>query len=100
MAMLTISANRQSHVDGDRSNQKRQHPSRLKRFISKVRQRIEGVFHEIQNTGRNPERLLCKTVAGLVVHLTTKLASHTLRLLLKQQYGIDMLTFRQHRIAD
>lgn len=79
-----------------RSNQNQQHPPNLKRFISKVRQRIEGVFHEIQNTGRNPERLLSKTVAGLVVHLSAKMASHTLRLLLKQRYGIDVLIFQQH----
>ena len=34
-----------------RDNQKHQHSSSLKRLIAKVRQRIEGVFHEIQNTG-------------------------------------------------
>jgi hypothetical protein len=82
-----------------RENQKQQHPKALKRFISRVRQRIEGVFHEIQNTGRNPERLLRKTVAGLVTHMTAKIASHTLRILLKQQYGIDVLTFCQTQIS-
>ncbi|EKF03175.1 MULTISPECIES: hypothetical protein [unclassified Tolypothrix] len=41
----------------------------MKRFISRVRQRVEGVFHEIQNTGRNPERLLNKTVDGFCVHI-------------------------------
>lgn len=82
-----------------RTNQKQQHPPSLKRFISKVRQRIEGVFHEIQNTGRNPERLLNKTVEGFCVHIAAKLASHTLRLLLKRQFGIDVLTFRQTKSA-
>ncbi|HEY9768647.1 MAG TPA: IS982 family transposase [Coleofasciculaceae cyanobacterium] len=37
-----------------RENQHHQHSSDLKRLISRVRQRIEGVFHEIQNIGRNP----------------------------------------------
>lgn len=66
----------------------------LNRFISRVRQRIEGVFHVIQNTGRNLERLLNKTVEGLCVHIAAKLASHTLRLL-RRRFGIDVLTFRQ-----
>ena len=47
-----------------RCNQHQHNSSVLKRLISRVRQRIEGVFHEIQNTGRNPERLLNKTVEG------------------------------------
>lgn len=78
-----------------RKNQTQQHPTALKRLIRKVRQRIEGVFHEIQNTGRNPERLLNKTIEGFCVHIAAKIASHTLRLLLKQRFGIDVLTFRQ-----
>ncbi|MEP0795767.1 IS982 family transposase [Trichocoleus sp. DQ-A3] len=78
-----------------RQNQKQQHPTCLNRFICRVRQRIEGVFHEIQNTGRNPERLLNKTIAGFCVHIAAKLASHTLRLLLKRRFAIDVLTFRQ-----
>lgn len=78
-----------------RKNQKQQHPAGLNRFISRVRQRIEGVFHEIQNTGRNPERLVNKTVEGFCVHIAAKLASHTLRLLLKRRFAIDVLTFRQ-----
>ena len=78
-----------------RRNQKQQHSASLNRFISRVRQRIEGVFHEIQNTGRNPERLLNKTVEGFCVHIAAKMASHTLRLLLKRQFGINVLTFQQ-----
>jgi hypothetical protein len=78
-----------------RKNQKQQHSPALNRFISRVRQRIEGVFHALQNTGRNPERLLNKTVEGLCVHIAAKLASHTLRLLLRKQFGIDVLTFQQ-----
>lgn len=77
-----------------RCNQDQQASSTLKRLISRVRQRIEGVFHEIQNTGRNPERLLNKTVQGFATHIAAKITSHTLRLLLRSQFGIDVLTFR------
>lgn len=78
----------------ERCNQHQQASSTLKRLISQVRQRIEGVFHEIQNTGRNPERLLNKTVNGFATHMTAKITSHTLRLLLRRQFGIDVLTFQ------
>jgi len=81
-----------------RDNQHLQHSPTLKRFISRVRQRVEGVFHEIQNTGRNPERLLNKTVDGFCVHIAAKIASHTLRLLLRRHFGIDVLTFQSQPI--
>lgn len=84
-----------------RDNQHHQPSASLKHLIAKVRQRIErgsprrrraqgqvsleGVFHEIQNTGRNPERLLNKTVRGLATHMAAKIASHTLRLLLRDR---------------
>ena len=77
-----------------RENQKHQHSSSLKRLIGRIRQRIEGVFHEIQNTGRNPERLLNKTVIGFLTHIAAKIASHTLRLLLRRHFSIDVLTFQ------
>ena len=74
-------------------NQHHQNSSNLRRLISRVRQRIEGVFPEIQNTGRNPERLLNKTVQGLVSHMAAKIASHTLRLLLRDRFSMNVLTF-------
>ncbi|MEY2832413.1 MAG: hypothetical protein RLZZ574_1671, partial [Cyanobacteriota bacterium] len=77
-----------------RENQHHQHSSDLKRLISRVRQRVEGVFHEIQNTGRNPERLLNKTIGGLATHMALKITSHTLRLFLRDRFGIDILTFQ------
>ena len=77
-----------------RENQHKQASSDLKRLISRVRQRIEGVFNEIQNTGRNPERLLNKTVNGLATHMALKMTSHTLRLFLRDRFGIDILTFQ------
>jgi hypothetical protein len=52
------------------------------------------VFHEVQNTGRNLERLLAKTVVGLCTRVAAKMASHALRRLLRQAYGIDVQTFR------
>ena len=77
-----------------RENQHHQNCSQFKRLISRIRQRIEGVFHEIQNTGRNPEKFLNKTVKGLTVHMAAKIASHTLRLFLRRQLQIDVLTFQ------
>ena len=77
-----------------RCNQHFSASSVLKRLISRIRQRIEGVFHEIQNTGRNPERLLNKTVTGFATHMASKITSHTLRLLLRLQFGIDIQTFQ------
>jgi hypothetical protein len=53
---------------------------------------VEGVFHEIHNTGRNPKRQLNKTVSGFWVHIAAKIASHTLRLLLRRHFGINVLT--------
>ena len=81
-----------------RDNQHQQVKSDLKLLIGRVRQRIEGVFHEIQNTGRNPERLLNKTINGLTTHMAAKMTSHTLRLLLRRQFGIDILTFRSSSV--
>ena len=52
------------------------------------------MFHEIQNTGRNPERFLNKTIEGLNTHMAVKIASHTLRLLLRKKLGIDVLRFQ------
>jgi len=63
-------------------------------MIGRIRQRIEGVFHEIQNTGRNPERLLNKTIVGFLTHIAAKIASHTLRLLLLHKFGINVLRFQ------
>lgn len=66
----------------------------LKPLISPVRPRIERVFAKIQNAGRNRERLLNKSVNGLATHMAIKLTSDTLRLFLRHQFGIDILTFQ------
>ena len=78
-----------------RVNQHQQNPPAFERLLSHFRERIEGVFNEVQNTGRNLERLLRKTVAGMCVHVAAKMASHALRVLLRQRFGIDVLTFEQ-----
>jgi len=63
-------------------------------LLNKVRERIEGTFNEIQNTGRNLERLLRKTVRGITTHVIAKITSYTLKLLLRRFFGIDVQTFQ------
>lgn len=58
-----------------------------------MRERIEGVFHEIQNTGRNIERLLAKTVSGLRTRIIAKMTSHLLRHLLRIDFNVNVQTF-------
>ena len=77
-----------------RKNQHYQHPQELARWLSRVRERIEGVFHEIQNTGRNIERLLAKTMLGLCTRITAKIAAHLLRHLLLTDFGVNVQTFK------
>ena len=76
-----------------RANQKIQNPVEFDRWLNALRERIEGAFNELQNTGRNLERLLRKTVTGLATHVIAKVTSHTLKLLLRRQFGIDVQTF-------
>lgn len=78
-----------------RQNQRQQNPVAFDRLLSHFRERIEGVFHEIQNTGRHLEHLLRRSFDGLFTHVAAKIASHTLRLLLKRVHGIDVLSFQQ-----
>ncbi len=76
-----------------RSNQKYQNSPELDRWLSKIRERIEGVFHEVQDTGRNIERLLAKTVVGLTTRVIAKMTAHLLRHLLRIDFGINVQTF-------
>jgi hypothetical protein len=76
-----------------RSNQYVQNTRNLDHWLSSVRERIEGVFHEIQNTGRNIERLLTKTVIGLCTRVIAKMTSHLLRHLLLIDFNINVQTF-------
>lgn len=76
-----------------RVNQPIQNPKGFDRWLNGIRERIEGVFNELQNTGRHLEHLLRKTVSGITGHVIAKVTSHTMRLLLRREYGIDVQTF-------
>lgn len=77
-----------------RKNQKIQHPDGFERLLNSLRERIEGVFHELQNTGRNVERLLAKTVVGLATRVIAKVTAHLFKYLLRSRYSIDIQTFQ------
>jgi hypothetical protein len=77
-----------------RINQLVQHPDGFEKLLNSMRERIEGVFHELQNTGRNIERLLAKTLVGLTTRVIVKVTAHLLRYLLRHHLGIDVQTFR------
>jgi Transposase DDE domain len=77
-----------------RSNQRCQNALGLDRWLNSIRERIEGVFHEVQNTGRNIERLLAKTVVGLCTRVIAKMTSHLLRHLLYYDFRVNVQTFR------
>jgi hypothetical protein len=77
-----------------RKNQHVQNSKAFDRWLSRVRERIEGVFHEVQNTGRNLEHLLAKTVVGLCTRIITKMTSHLLQHLLLLDFGINVQTFQ------
>lgn len=77
-----------------RKNQRAQNPKSFDRWLNSVRERIEGAFNEFQNTGRNLERLLTKTVIGLSTRVIAKVTSHTLKLLLRRRFGIEVQTFQ------
>ncbi len=77
-----------------RVNQKAQNPYWFDRLLNSVRERIEGSFNELQNTGRNLERLLAKTVIGLSTRVIAKVTSYTLKQLLRHSFGLDVQTFQ------
>jgi Transposase DDE domain len=76
-----------------RSNQVQQNSKALDRWLISVRERIEGVFHELTNTGRDLEGLLAKTLVGLCTRVIAKMASHALKHVLNIQFGIKVQTF-------
>jgi len=77
-----------------RANQFQQNSKSLDQWLSSVRERIEGLFHELQNTGRNIERLLAKTVIGLCTRVTAVITSHLLRRLLLTNFGVKVQTYQ------
>jgi hypothetical protein len=76
-----------------RANQLQQNTPAFDRWLNSVRERVEGAFNELQNVGRNLERLLAKTIAGLCTRVTVKMANHTLKVLLRRDYDIDIVSF-------
>jgi hypothetical protein len=76
-----------------RNNQYVQNPPELDRWLKSARQRIEGVFHELTDTGRNLEKMLAKTVLGLATRVIAKVTSHALRHLLFMKFGFKVLSF-------
>jgi hypothetical protein len=82
-----------------RSNQYQQNPKAWDRWLNSVRERIEGVFHELTDTGRDLEGLLAKTVVGLCTRVIAKMASHALKYVLNFQFGIKVQTFEMTALA-
>ena len=76
-----------------RAIQCNQNPADFDRWLNSVRERIEGVFNELQNTGRNLERLLAKPVLGLVTRVIANMTSHLLKHILRTSSGIDVQSF-------
>jgi len=76
-----------------RTNQHTQNPPEFDQWLNSIRERVEGAFNEIRNTGRDLERLLRKTVLGVCTHVIAKITSHTLKLVLRRMFHIDIQTF-------
>jgi hypothetical protein len=76
-----------------RANQAKQNPPDFDPLLRHVRERIEGVFHRLQNTGRNLERLLAKTVQGLSTRVIAKVTTLVLKILLRCFFTIDVQAF-------
>ena len=76
-----------------RANQALQNPPEFDRLLNHIREHIEGTFHCIQNTGRNIERLLAKTVQGLSLRVTLKVTCLVLKHILRRHFAIDVQSF-------
>ena len=74
-----------------RGNQK-QNPPACDRLLGRVRERIEGTFNELQNTGRNLERMQAKTGLGMAIRVATNVTHHGLKYRVRHTYGIAILT--------
>jgi hypothetical protein len=77
-----------------RRNQLRQNTKMFDRWLNSVRERIEGSFHEIRNTGRDIERLRAKTILGLCTRIIEKFAHQVLKFWLKIFYNINIQIFQ------
>ena len=61
-----------------RKNQRKQQSDVFEHWINGLQRRIEGLFNEIQNVGKNLERLLAKTIIGLCARIVAKMTNHLL----------------------
>ena len=78
-----------------RKNQRQQQSKVFERWLNGLRLRIEGLFNEIQNVGKNVEKLLAKTILGLCARIVAKMTSHLLKYVLRANFGVDVITFSQ-----
>jgi hypothetical protein len=78
-----------------RKNQLHLQSKTFERWLNGLRLRIEGLFNEIQNLGKNVERLLAKTILGLCARMAAKMTSHLLKYMLRSKFGIDVISFSQ-----
>ena len=76
-----------------RANQAQQNSPEFDRWLNGIRERIEGVFNEVQNVGRNVERLMAKTVIGLCTRIIAKMTNHALKHILRRFFNIDIISF-------
>ena len=74
-----------------RGNQK-PNPPACDRLLGRVRERIEGTVNELQNTGRNLERMQANTGLGMAPRVATNVTHHGLKYLVRHEYGIAILT--------
>lgn len=82
-----------------RANQHQQNPPEFDHLLKHYRQRIEGVFHELTDTGCNLEHLHARTLTGLCTRIIAKLTSHALRFFLRIQFGIHIPSFSIETIS-
>lgn len=76
-----------------RTNQFVQNAPAFDDLLNQLRERIEGTFHCLQNTGRNLERLIAKTVHGLCTRIILKVTALILKTLLRRDFAIDVQSF-------
>jgi hypothetical protein len=76
-----------------RENQHEQNPAWFDQLLNQVRERIEGAYDILKEGGRSVEHTLAITIDGLCSRIIAKISSVTLRLFLRQFYGIDTLTY-------
>ena len=76
-----------------RANQHRQNRLEFDRWLKHYRNRIEGVFHELTDTGCCLERLHARTLIGLVTRVIAKFTSHALKWILSLRFDINVQSF-------